>query len=73
MQQVSVISKGQITIPKKIRQQFGIHEGSKIIFNIVNNHIELQVDSALVNGFGILKSNRKTIPNDFDPACLLKP
>lgn len=45
MQQISVISKGQITIPKTVRQQFGICEGSKIIFHIIDNHIELQVDS----------------------------
>ncbi|MCK5718644.1 MAG: AbrB/MazE/SpoVT family DNA-binding domain-containing protein [Thiomargarita sp.] len=72
MQQTSVTRKGQITIPKKVRQQFGICEGSTVIFHIIDNHIELQVESATVNGFGMLKSNRKTIPNDFDSAKLLK-
>jgi len=74
MQQTSVTSKGQITIPKNLRQQFGINKGSQILFNIVGNRIELQVSGKPVskNGFGMLKSNRKTVPNNFDPAKLLK-
>lgn len=74
MQQTSVICKDQITIPKTVQQQLGICEGSLIIFHIVDNHIELHVDSSVSkSGFGLLKSNRKTIPSDFDPANLLKP
>ncbi|WP_428355396.1 AbrB/MazE/SpoVT family DNA-binding domain-containing protein [Methyloprofundus sp.] len=40
MQSTSVASKGQITIPKHIRQQLGIRKGSKLEAAIVGNHIE---------------------------------
>jgi AbrB family looped-hinge helix DNA binding protein len=33
MQTTLVTSNGKITIPKKLRQQFGISKGSKIIFH----------------------------------------
>lgn len=76
MQQTSVTSKGQVTIPKKVRQQLGIHKGSKLAFQVVDDHIELRVCSTPVkvktSGFGMLKSRRKPVPVDFDPAELLK-
>ncbi|HBS26241.1 MAG TPA: hypothetical protein DD827_03770 [Gammaproteobacteria bacterium] len=75
MQHTSVTSKGQVTIPKKLRQQFGIHKGSKLNFIIVDDHIELQVVSSPASipdsGFAMLKSQRIAVPVDFDPASLL--
>lgn len=75
MQSTSVTSKGQITIPKHIRQQLGIHKGSKLEAAIVGNHIELYIDSVpptisstSSTGFAMLKSNRPAVPTDFDPA-----
>ena len=60
MDSTSVTSKGQVTIPKPIRQQLGIRKGSKIVFEIVNDHIELKVQSTPAQisseGFGMLKS-----------------
>ncbi|MEZ5478339.1 MAG: AbrB/MazE/SpoVT family DNA-binding domain-containing protein [Thiolinea sp.] len=43
METTSVTSKGQVTIPLKIRQQLGIRKGSKISFVLVGDHIELRV------------------------------
>ena len=76
MQSTSVTSKGQVTIPKKIRQQLGIRKGSKLEASIVGNHIELYI-SAIPSkirstGFAMLKSKRTAVPADFDPASLLK-
>jgi len=75
MQSTSVTSKGQITIPKHIRQQLGICKGSKLEAAIVGNHIELYIDNIPSNitstGFAMLKSKRPAIPTDFDPASLL--
>ncbi len=73
----SVTSKGQVTIPKEVRQQLGIHQGSRIAFTLVDDHVELRVvptQPALQDssGFGMLKSKRVTAPADFDPATLLK-
>jgi len=57
MESTSVTSKGQVTIPKPIRQQLGIRKGSKIVFEIVNDHIELKVQSTPTQisseGFGM--------------------
>ena len=76
MQQTSVTSKGQVTIPKQVRQQLGIRKGSKIDFLVVGDHIELRVSSSPAilpeSGFGLLKSKRRSVPVGFDPAELLK-
>ena len=76
MEITSVTSKGQVTIPKEVRQQLGIHQGSRIEFAVVGNCVELRVHSTPVaqpnGGFGMLKSRRRSVPADFDPASLLK-
>ena len=76
MKFTSVTSRGQVTIPKAVRQQLGIHQGSHIEFAVVGNCVELRVHSASVaqpsGGFGILKSSRRSVPADFDPASLQK-
>lgn len=76
MLDTSVTSKGQVTIPKSIRQQLGIRKGSKISFEVINDHIELKVKSTPTEvpstGFGMLKTQRSAVPADFDPASLLK-
>lgn len=75
MDSTSVTSKGQVTIPKPIRQQLGIRKGSKIVFEIVNDHIELKVQSTPAQisseGFGMLKSRHPPAPVDLDPATLI--
>lgn len=72
----SVTSKGQVTIPLKLRQQLGIRTGSKVVFEWVRDHLEIKVKSTPVDipasGFGLLKSKRKAVPADFDPASLLQ-
>lgn len=76
METTSVTSKGQVTIPKKIRQRLGIHQGSCIEFSLVGNHVEMHVQRTFPNvpeqGYGLLKSPRKSVPADLDPARLLK-
>ena len=76
MEQSSVTSKGQVTIPKSVRQRLGIRRGSKIEFSLVGDHVEMRVMSTpqdvSISGFGMLKSQRIAVPADFDPATLLK-
>ncbi len=73
----SVTSNGQVTIPKPVRQQLGIRQGSQVEFSLVGDHAELRVRSSPaevpVSGFGILTSRKRTVPADFDPVSLLKP
>ncbi len=76
MDATSVTSKGQVTIPKEVRQELGIRQGSRIEFALVGDHAEMRVKSSPTgvpdSGFGMLKSRRASVPADFDPASLLK-
>ena len=76
MEVTSVTSKGQVTIPKEVRRQLGIRQGSRIEFALVGDHVEMRVRSSPGDvpdsGFGKLKSRRVALPADFDPATLLK-
>jgi AbrB family looped-hinge helix DNA binding protein len=33
-----VTSKGQVTVPKAVRDALGIHEGDEVVFRVVGNH-----------------------------------
>lgn len=74
MENLSVTSKGQVTIPKHIRQKLGIRAGSRVAFRLVGDHAELEVVNAPAevdgSGFGLLSSRRKSVPADFDVAGL---
>ena len=76
MESTSVTSKGQVTIPHKIRQRLGIRKGSQVSFTLSGDHVELRVhktpETVVESGFGMLKSKRKAVPVDFDPASLLE-
>lgn len=76
METTSVTSKGQVTIPKSVRQQLGIRQGSKVAFELVGDHVEMRVSSTPAempaSGFGMLSSRKRAVPADFDPATLLK-
>ena len=76
MEVMSVNSRGQITIPQKVRQQFGVRQGSRITFELVGDHVEMRVASSPTglpdSGFGMLESRRAALPAGLDPATLLK-
>lgn len=76
MESTTVTSKGQVTIPKTVRQRFGIRQGSRVEFSVVGDHVELRVVSrpaeVPAGGFGMLTTKRRSVPADFDPATLLK-
>ena len=75
MSATTVTSKGQVTIPKSIRQQLGICKGSQLEAFIVDDHIEFYIkhnpEKISMEGFAMLKSKKKAVPVDFDPSCLL--
>lgn len=76
MESTSVTSKGQVTIPKALRQQLGLRQGSKVEFALIGDRVEMRVVSSPhdvpVSGFGMLKSTLPSVPADFDPASLVK-
>ena len=73
----SLTSKGQVTIPKALRQQLGLARGSRVSFQLVGDHIGVrplrQEQSLRAIGFGMLHSQRPPVPAHFDPASLLEP
>ncbi len=77
MTTTSVTSKGQVTIPREIRQKLGIRQGTQVEFVLVRGRAELRVHripgTAPESGFGMLKPDKPAVPADFDPASLLKP
>jgi AbrB family looped-hinge helix DNA binding protein len=75
MEDFSVTSKGQVTIPRDVRQKLNIRAGSRVRFKVVGTHAELQVVGPAApapeeSGFGLLRSRRKPVPVDFDVASL---
>jgi len=76
MEATAVTSKGQVTIPKELRQQLGIRQGTRIEFSLAGDHAEMRVKSSppidAGSGFGLLKSSRTTVAADFDAATLTK-
>lgn len=74
MEQLSVTSKGQVTIPKAVRQKLGIRAGTQVSFSIVGDHVEMRPVSTPAeissSGFGLLKSSKKAVPAHFDVAEL---
>ena len=73
----SMTSKGQVTIPKALRQQLGLARGSRVSFQLVDDHIEVRAckpqQPVGPSGFGLLRSRRPPVPVDFDAASLLQP
>ena len=73
----SMTSKGQVTIPKALRQQLGLARGSRVSFQLVGDHIEVRPckpqQPVSSSGFGLLTSQRPPVPAEFDPASLLRP
>ena len=57
---VKISSKGQIVIPKDIREQLGITPGKKVLFRIVDKHAEISPlpDDPIRAMRGILKGGR---------------
>lgn len=73
--QTTLTSKGQVTIPKDVRQHFGLRQGMAVVFEIEGDHIALRpvrtTQQAQASGFGLIKSRRKAVPVDFDVASLV--
>jgi AbrB family looped-hinge helix DNA binding protein len=75
VESTSVTSKGQVTIPKRLRQKLGLRQGSKVAFVLVGERVEMRVvntpTAVTSSGFGLLASRRKPVPADFDGASIL--
>ena len=72
--QTTITSKGQVTIPRDLRQHFGLAPGMAISFKVEGDHIALRptpaVRQASASGFGLIRSPRLGVPADFDVASV---
>ena len=75
MGESTVTSKGQVTIPKEVRRELGIRQGSRVVFAVKNGKAEVRVvhraPAVIESGFGMLKGRGRHLPAEFDPASLL--
>jgi AbrB family looped-hinge helix DNA binding protein len=75
MDSTTMTSKGQVTIPKSVRQQLGLRQGSRVAFVVEGDHAVLRSavpQRALPrSGFGMVKVAGPAVPPDFDVASLL--
>lgn len=75
MDESTVTTKGQVTIPKAIRRDLGIRQGSRVVFSAKNGKAEMRVlhraPDKIASGFGMLKAHDRHMPAGFDPASLL--
>ena len=72
--QTTLTSKGQVTIPRDMRQHFGLKQGMAIAFEIEGDHIALRParapGQAQTSGLGLIQSQHKPVPADLDVASL---
>jgi AbrB family looped-hinge helix DNA binding protein len=77
LETTTMTTKGQVTIPKTVRQQLGLRQGMRVAFVVEGDHAVLRQavpERALPkSGFGMVKVTGPALPPDFDVATLLKP
>ncbi|MBI4895661.1 MAG: AbrB/MazE/SpoVT family DNA-binding domain-containing protein [Candidatus Aenigmarchaeota archaeon] len=61
-EEATLTSKGQVTIPKQIREHFGLKEGNKIVF--IEKANEIVIRPKIENALQKLKELRKTMKID---------
>lgn len=76
-----VNSNGTVTIPAEIREIFGIKEGAKVECIMNGIRLEMRVlgtklpipKAKLVSGYGMVKSDRPSVPADLNIGDPIKP
>lgn len=73
----TMTSKGQVTIPKAVRQQLGLRQGTRVAVVVEGDHAVLRpampARALPTSGFGMVRVTGPAVPADFDVASLLKP
>lgn len=77
METTTMTSKGQVTIPKSVRQRLGLRQGVKIAVVVEGDHAVLRpalpARPKPASGFGMVRVTGPAVPPDFDVATLLAP
>ncbi|TAG35503.1 MAG: AbrB/MazE/SpoVT family DNA-binding domain-containing protein [Polaromonas sp.] len=70
----NMTSKGQVTIPAAMRQNFGFKVGAAVEFFQAGSYVGVRpvqhAAQAPKSGFGMIKAKVKQVPADFDVASL---
>lgn len=70
----NMTSKGQVTIPAVLRQNFGFKVGAAVEFFQAGSYVGVRpvqhAAQAPKSGFGMIKAKVKQVPADFDVASL---
>lgn len=77
METTTMTSKGQVTIPKSVRQRLGLRQGVKVAVVVEGDHAVLRpalpARARPASGFGMVRVTGPAVPPDFDVATLLAP
>lgn len=74
MEYSSITTKGQITIPVRIRKALGLKAGGKVAFQIEGNAVKLvPVLDDVTAAFGLLKSGKSVTLEEMDQAIEQEP
>jgi len=65
---VKVLPKGQITLPKKVREELGIEEGDVLILERKKDRVELKKAKTIRDFYGFLKSKKAVNRREIDKA-----
>lgn len=69
MEYSNITTKGQITIPVRIRKALGLKAGGKVAFQIEGNAVKLvPVLDDITAAFGLLKSGKSVTVEEMDQA-----
>lgn len=70
-------SKGRVTVPKAVRRQLGLRQGTRVTVVVEGDHAVLRPAVpqrvAPKSGFAMVEVSGPAVPPDFDVAGLLKP
>ncbi|MFC1623580.1 AbrB/MazE/SpoVT family DNA-binding domain-containing protein [Patescibacteria group bacterium] len=58
MYQTTITSKGQIVVPKYIREVLGVKAGNKLILNLEDNKVVLEAPKDIVDLAGFFKPKK---------------
>jgi len=65
---VKVLPKGQITLPKKVREELGIEEGDVLILERKKDRVELKKAKTIKDFYGFLKGKKAVNRREIDKA-----